>query len=476
MNEAARGRAAAVSRQAAGVAFSVLVIVSPFRARIELLGRRTTPIYGEYTDFLLYLSDLAMLATIGLWLLGVALGRQHRGRRVVGSIPRFITWPMVTVLGMAVLSIPFAIDPTLATYTTIRLIVLAVLATYVANEIDQLGRMVLPVALMVFVQAMVGIGQVVGQHSLSLGVLGEHALAPSLGVSVVTAKDGTRLVRAYGLTDHPNILGGLLVFGLLIVAGGLASRASTARRALSAYAMLLALGTIATLLTFSRSAWLALITGLTVLGGMHLARGDRRALRRLVAACAVGFIAAAPFVAAYRPALGARTQPSSPIATEARSVNERVALTRATTTIIARHPLLGVGIGTLPLAIQADHPAFTFTYQPASVVLLDVAAELGLFGGAAYLVLLLSPWLALVRRRPRWTPDLAVASALLASLTVVGLFDHYPWAYSAGRIWAWLIPGLWVAAYRRAMACPAPTAESADVVATTSEQKPVHAL
>ena len=44
-----------------------------------------------------------------------------------------------------------------------------------------------------------------------------------------------------------------------------------------------------------------------------------------------------------------------------------------------------------------------------------------------------------------------MASAALAALTVVGFFDYYTWTYSAGRIWAWIVLGLWVGAYRRAL-------------------------
>jgi hypothetical protein len=61
------------------------------------------------------------------------------------------------------------------------------------------------------------------------------------------------------------------------------------------------------------------------------------------------------------------------------------------------------------------------------------------------------PWIALLRRRRSWTPELAGLSGALAALTVVGLFDYYPWTLTPGRIWAWLILGLWAMAYERAV-------------------------
>ena len=119
--------------------------------------------------------------------------------------------------------------------------------------------------------------------------------------------------------------------------------------------------------------------------------------------------------------------------------------------------MLGVGLGGLPQAIRDAQPEFEYPYQPAHVVLLDVAAETGAVGALLYLAILVAPWLALARHRPRWTPDLAATSAALAAISVVGLFDYYTWSYPAGRIWAWVVLALWAAAYRRATAQAAAT-------------------
>jgi O-antigen ligase len=273
-------------------------------------------------------------------------------------------------------------------------------------------------------------------------------LSPSLGVSVVTAGDGTRFLRAYGLADHPNILGGVLAVTLLIVGGA----AATGAARLSAWrAVAFALGVTALLLTFSRGAWLGLGAGLAVLVGMLVLARDRAGMRRVAVLCGCGLLVATPFMVPYQNALAARTDQSPSSATERRSVDERVALSEATTRIALAHPLLGTGAGTLPVAMRAADPGFQYAYQPASVALLDVTAETGLIGGAAYLVILVAPWLALWRYRRLWNAELAVASGALAVLSVVALFDYYTWSYSAGRIWAWLVLALWIAAYRRAM-------------------------
>ena len=439
-----RAQVAAVARRGAWLGFVALVVLSPMRARIELLARPTVPVYGDFTDFLLFWSDIAAVVTLGLWFVSLALVP----RRIFYG-PRFLAWPVAALLAVAWLGVPFAVDVPLAGYNAVRLAVLVALALYVANEIVRLERIVVPVALMIVVQAVVGIGQVIGQKSLGLDRLGEHVLSPILGVAVVTAHDGTRYLRAYGLSDHPNILGGVLALGLLLVGGAIAvdgERRHTWR------VVVFALGTAALLVTFSRGAWFGFAAGMVVMVGMFALQRDRVALSRLAVACVAGLIVAAPFVAPYRDVLQARTDASGQSAKDLRAVSEREAVSDATTHLVVAHPVLGVGIGTLPLAVKEIRPSFAFHYEPASIVLLDVTAETGLVGGAAYIVVLVAPWLALARHRRQWTGELAVASGALAALTVVGLFDYYSWTYSAGRIWAWLVLGLWAAMYRAAVA------------------------
>lgn len=435
---------AVMSRRGAWIAFGCLVVISPWRARIEIEARRTGTVYGDYTDFLLFVSELALLATLALW--GASLLLDHRPVR---TGPRFIAWPVAAVLVLGAAGIPLAHDVALAAYTEVHLVALAALGLFVLNEAGRLERLRVPVALMATAQAIVGIGQVVGQRSLGWSGLGEHDLAPSLPVSVVTAKDGTRYLRAYGLSDHPNILGGLLAFALLFLGGTMAVRGG---RPAAWTVASFALGSAALFVTFSRSAWIALVIGLAVITAMLVGRRDRLAVRQLAGTCAVGALAVAPFIAPFREVLSARTGAAGPIVTESRSVDERGALSDATVDVIGEHPALGVGLGSLPLAMRDDRPDFRYAYQPASVVLLDVTAETGVAGGLAYAALLTAPWVLLVRRRGAWTSELAVASGLLAAVTVVGFFDYYTWTYSSGRLWAWIVLGLWLLAYSDATA------------------------
>ncbi len=114
--------------------------------------------------------------------------------------------------------------------------------------------------------------------------------------------------------------------------------------------------------------------------------------------------------------------------------------------------MLGVGLGTFPLALRRAVPNLAFDYQPAHFALLEVAAETGIFGAFFYAFLLLAPMVALWLNRHRLRAEAATlaviaASGLLLAITAVGLYDYYTWVLTPGRLWQWVGWGLWAITY-----------------------------
>jgi O-antigen ligase len=305
---------------------------------------------------------------------------------------------------------------------------------------------VVPVGLMAGVQAVVGLGQVLAQRSLGLQGLGEYELDPAwAGVGVVMS-DGSRLLRAYGLSDHPNILGGCLAMAALVLAGG--SLARSKWRALLGLGFGLALAGL--FLTFSRAAALAFAVGFAFLvwsAWRARAQSWRRSLLILIA---IGAAVALPLGYLYRNALAGRAGTQNSFQrtfVERRSMEERVALNKAANRIFAEHALTGVGLGALPQVMEDWYPVFGYYYQPAHLVLLDAAAETGLLGAAFYLLAVAAPWLALALRPRRVSLPLIVASSALAAITVISFLDYYPWLLAPGRLMLWSIWGVWAWQY-----------------------------
>jgi hypothetical protein len=433
------------------VAFSALIVLSPFRARFELLSRPDTPVYGDYTDVLLFWSDIAFLAFLALWGLSLLIAG-----RAPNLGPAAIRWPVIGLLAVTWLSAAASIDPALSAYNALRLSAAAALALYVINEVDSVTRLTPALIAMVVLQAAVGISQTIDQESVGLFGLGERRLEVNAGgTSVVWSDEGPRQLRAYGLADHPNILGGLLALSLLLVAGA----AAKLRGVWSApLAVVFALGCGALLVTFSRAAGLAMALGLLFALGLFAYRRDWRNASAWAAVVLGGVIVCLALIKPYGDELwqrGVVLDPSEVSSTESRSLSEREALVKVSNDVFVNRPLLGVGAGTLPSAIKDGWPDFVYAYQPAHFALLTAAAETGIIGGMMYGALIAVPFLLLWWRRRELTPELIGASGALLAITVIGFLDYYTWSLAPGRIWFWLVLGLWTSTYMRRREAPA---------------------
>ena len=251
----------------AAIAFAVVIVLSPLAARFDLLARPAPDVAPAYTDLLLPWAYVAMIVTIGLWLLGVALRP-----RPLRFGPAFIWIPAVGLLAIAGLGTAVSIDPQLASFNAAKLAVTIGIGWYVVNEVDRLDRIILAVLVMVGSQAGIAIVQAATQHAIGLGWLQELRFAPNVpGVSIVATDEGVRWVRAYGLASHPNILGGVLAFGLLVIA----SAQGHGRWTRLVRMAIFGLGVAALFLTFSRAAWIAFAVGLAVAIAMLAIRRDR---------------------------------------------------------------------------------------------------------------------------------------------------------------------------------------------------------
>lgn len=423
--------------------------LSGWRYRWILIAWPSPPVYEDFTSLLLFPTDLTLLLSLAAW----GLSRWMRPRPWAWG-PAFLSLPLGGVLIASWLSVPFSANPALSLYLSVRVLVLVGLYLLVMDRGRDLRVLTLAAVLLILSQAPLGLMQVLRQASLGLGALGEYELNPAWsGVSVVTAGD-TRLLRAYALTDHPNLLGGTLAFSLFLVSAGFLKEQRPWR---TLYVAIFGLGLVGLLATFSRAAALALASGMALYGILLWRRRTAQETQEWLALVVAGGLLLAPFLVQYAPFLGARVGVAGSfdnVPTERRSVQERIALNRAANEIFSEHALAGVGIGALPLAMQDRFPEFPYDFQPAHLVVLDVAAETGLFGALFFGLALVLPWIALFRlaRQQRQLPrGLIAASALLLALTVVGLFDYYPWLLQPGRLWQWLAWGLWAGQYADAL-------------------------
>lgn len=291
-------------------------------------------------------------------------------------------------------------------------------------------------AVVMLVQGCVAVAQFLAQRSLGLAWMGELTLAPEVrGVSVVEAA-GQRWLRAYGLTPHPNVLGGYLGVGILICLNALPG-ATVRRRWLLAACILT--GGLGLFCTFSRSAWLGTLAGLAywvwITRAWRWARAAWRAVavRRVIVLLTVSVVVIVAVVTvAYDDLILARLSTSSS-ELETSSVNERLRDIKLAWGLIRQVPLKGVGTGYYVPALWANAgddrpPAFQHVHN----IPLLAAAELGIGGALLWLWLVGWPpleglWDARRRRQRQPCCDAPVAgwAAAFVVMGVVSMLDYY---------------------------------------------------
>ncbi len=437
-----RSRLAGLFLLAAKTSLALLIITLPWRQQLVLLARPSPPIYPDFTNLLLPTHTIFLLLLLLAW--GGSLLLQPRRLRVG---PFFIWWPLLGITTAAAIGVIAAVDPFLAGYHVLQVGLLDLLYLFIINEVTGWKWVGTAVALQILLQAAIAIGQAWQQHDLGLAWLGERALSPQSG-SIVWAQGGLQSLRAYGLTDHPNILGISLALGLLLLATWYLQAAGHGH---ILALVIFSLGSVALFLTFSRSAWISFGWGTLWVTAVCFKKSPQR-LSRWLAPIGFSLLLLLPVIWQNLPYLRLGADPGAIAARVEERLStqtERAALNRAADQLFSDHALTGTGLGTFPLALRRAWPDFAYDYQPARMTFITSGAEIGLFGELFYFLAVFAPWVVLILRRDRlaFSPALIGLSSVLLAVTIFGLVDAYPWFYPAGRLWQWLIWGLWAGAY-----------------------------
>jgi O-antigen ligase len=265
-----------------------------------------------------------------------------------------------------------------------------------------------------------------GRQSISgnvwLGI--SEKLAEASGVAVVLA-DGERWLRAYGTFTHPNIAGGFLAIAMVSVVWLVLHTISRAR---IFYIAVLPILVFALGLTFSRSAWLAMVCGVGVV--TVYAFFKKISWRKIVATIAIIVLSAGLFIWVHYDLVASRIAPTTVL--EQRSLNQRVGSAYEALDRIVMSPLLGTGLGTYTLVSSQQHPDQpAWVYQPAHLMWLLMLSEIGVVGTLLFITFVVS---AMWRNRNN-----SLAMGMLAVLLVVSVFDHYLWTSWSGVLLWWAV-------------------------------------
>jgi O-antigen ligase len=381
----------------------------------------------------------------------------ERPRRAWRWGPAHLTLPLVLSVGWTLVRAwPVHVGQILVIVAVAVLLYLGVYL-YVLQEWPERWCVALVAGFLVL-QGGIAVTQFLRQGSVGLAWMGEASLAPEgQGISVVEA-GGRRWLRAYGLSPHPNLLGGYLGMSLLASLGAV----RTGRRWQRAFlATAIGVGALGLFASFSRSAWLGTMLGLVYLAWLtrpwQAVNWQSRRVQKvmlglgallLAGALGLGFI--------YRDLLSARfLRLSSPL--EATSIRERLEDYRQAWSLIRTVPLKGVGSGYYIPALWAgvgeDRPP---GFRRVHSAYLLAAAELGVGGALVWIWTFLAPpvalaWRAQRRKFPRdgWNAAGAGWAAAFVCALVLCLFDSY--LYMPSTWWAALYLALVSGAYAGAV-------------------------
>ena len=261
-------------------------------------------------------------------------------------------------------------------------------------------------------QAALGIYQFLSQSSFGNRWLGLVAHPVWLPGAAVLENTAGRFLRAYGSLPHPNILGGYLVIGLILL---VVFRWSNSPLKQSFFWPLYSLFLTALFFTFSRSAWLAWLASFFLLG--------YRKKQLIIATLAVFLF----YSALFYPLLISRVVVIDRL--ELVSKAERMSQYHEAWQLIKKNPWLGTGAGQYTLALHRLFPEKSvWQLQPVHNIFVLALAEWGIIGLALLGLIFLKffSFFSKAARRVNWL--------LLTPLIIIGLFDHYLLSLWSGNI------------------------------------------
>ncbi|HBR80805.1 TPA: hypothetical protein DEA21_04165 [Candidatus Uhrbacteria bacterium] len=262
--------------------------------------------------------------------------------------------------------------------------------------------------------------------STFLGLAGHLAATP--GTSVVEVA-GERLMRAYGSFPHPNIFGGYLAMAItfILVSKNKLLYHTTSTLKHSITLIILTLLTSTLVITFSRSAWLALTIG--IFSFFIVSAIERKKIsRKFLSGLAIVIVAFVATAALFNNAIFTRLDATDRL--ETKSLTERQSEYQMIGEVIKTNPFVGVGPGAYTIALAEKFPGHdVWFYQPMHNLFLLFFAETGLLGLMFFGFVV---W-AVVRRRDGRQFVTAIIP-IVTTITTLAIFDHYLWSHWSGLV------------------------------------------
>ena len=356
-----------------------------------------------------------------------------------------LIWIILSLLDLAVfISIFFASDKLLASYKYV-LFLLGLGLFWLINRIKYSNKKLAWAFFSSLVlQGVLALEQFFNQAVLASKWLGMAKHLPAdLGTSVIETVGktgvGERWLRAYGSLDHPNILGGFLTLGLIVVFWLIINYKRQSEKKTDykfiIYYLSFIIALAGLIFSFSRSSYLALIVGIIIFIIFYLVKKDWLALKRLGGLIILSIVFFGIIFLNYQNLFITRVEYSARL--ETKSAQERKLYLDDSWKIIKQHWLTGVGIGNYTLKVAEENPKrYYLMIQPVHNVWFLVLAETGIFGLIFFIALLVLLFFK------SWQKRKVLKLSILLALVIMMSLDHYLWSLHFGVLLFWLLAGI----------------------------------
>lgn len=363
-------------------------------------------VHGLRVDYLLpkfYLSDVIIWALVCVYLFGHHVTFKKQIFQLWKKRTAYTKTFAVLILLLIARQF-FAENPLIAVWTALAWIKWALLAYVLWQKRAVLTSATSSIAGTMLFQSVVAFWQWGTQTSIAgYWFLGETDLSAYAGLAKTTL-GGVERVLPYGTTAHPNVLGGFLAVGIVILLREFKNIEEKKVKVIVGASILASV--LALLLTQSLSAILALLLGIAVI------LLPKKSLRIPVVTSTVVIL------------LLLAVTTWLPVTSDNPSITRRAYLNRAALHMALDHPLLGVGLQNFTLYVEKYTPEREVVrfVQPAHSVPVLFLAEVGFLG----ILLVFTIFQQL--KTQKYLTITAIA------LTPLLFFDHYVLTLQTGQI------------------------------------------
>ncbi len=185
--------------------------------------------FNENTGAYLYISDIFLLLTIITWIFFLLRNKFYILSSNIIPILKpsiFKSWYFTIPLGIITISffsILWSENKIIALYRSIKFLEFYFLYVYIIYNLFKnnaskifLNNVFKIIIIAAILHSIIAIIQFFTQHSIGLFWLKESLISPEITGVAKLIFNGSKYIRAYGLFPHPNILGGFLLFSIVL--------------------------------------------------------------------------------------------------------------------------------------------------------------------------------------------------------------------------------------------------------------------